>query len=59
MGKIKNVSGTVFPTPVGMNRAGFGWLGAQRSVPHARGDEPPLGPPPQIFSTVCSPRPWG
>ena len=40
MGKIKNVSGTVFPTPVGMNRAGFGWLGAQWCVPHARGDEP-------------------
>ena len=49
---------TVFPTPVGMNRfCGFKPSDI-RSVPHARGDEPPEDDKDEK-KPKCSPRPWG
>ena len=30
----------VFPTRVGMNRAGFHSAGSRQRIPHTRGDEP-------------------
>ena len=48
----------VFPTHVGMNRNLRHWKKKKPSVPHTRGDEPPLVPDlPKL--EMCSPHTWG
>jgi len=49
---------SVFPTPVGMNRAFHRMYTQPISVPHARGDEPVVDFLALNFGK-CSPRPWG
>ena len=51
-------SGTVFPTPVGMNRQDYKYGLAYTRVPHTRGDEPECVLE-KYLSESCSPHPWG
>ena len=48
----------VFPTRVGMNRAGAQGRGKTDCVPHASGDEPSFVEHGFIIG-LCSPREWG
>jgi len=48
----------VFPTPVGMNRAGFLRFWNDKGVPHACGDEP-WSLALAVLGIKCSPRLWG
>ena len=57
-GKDKYGKGYVFPTPVGMSPHLIGGGLTERSVPHARGDEPQYHPR-RDRTPTCSPRPWG